>query len=51
MICPLGKAEGSAVYSLVNKLPDNAAKRANHQFSVCRPLDSIQIYSVLVHIP
>jgi hypothetical protein len=51
MICPLGKAEGSAVYRLVNKLPDNAAKWANHQFSVCSPLHSIQVYALFVHIP
>ncbi len=51
MICLSGKTEVSAVYVLVNKLADNAARRAKGNSLMCSPLHSIHIYAFLVHIP
>ncbi len=51
MICPAGKAEVSAVYVVVNKLADNVARREKGSSLVCRPLHSIQVYAVFVHLP
>ena len=51
MICLSGKAEVSAVYVIVNKLTDNAARRAKGGSLVCSPLHAVQIHAFLEHIP